>query len=58
MTTAKIHYRGDASFGVEATQRVAVTCGAITVQAVPQLMVMETRTPDKVTCKNCLRRMR
>lgn len=53
----KVHYNSEAPY-VESNlgNRVSLTCGAITHHNPDnQHYVVETRKPEYVTCKNCLR---
>jgi hypothetical protein len=53
MTLGKVHYNSTAGAEVVAHSRVAITCGAITTHAIPQIFVRETAVPELVTCKPC-----
>lgn len=57
--TQKVHWNPNASheetWGIH---RVAAFCGAITYHRInDQNYVVETRTEEYVTCKNCIRRL-
>lgn len=54
----KVHYRAEVSDEIVERNRVAATCGAITVHADPQPLVRETSNRSLVTCGNCLRWLR
>lgn len=59
MSAPRVHYNPDG--GLEETggvNRVASFCGAITHHCKnDQTYVVETRTRDYVTCKNCIRKL-
>jgi hypothetical protein len=58
MGKPKIHFNPAFRGRIEAVNRVAVTCAAITQHVnppAPQTMVLETADVPNVTCGNCLR---